>query len=637
MVDINPPQSRQPLLPQPNAISRKPLPDQAHPPVWHELRSAVDPTNYDIPQGHKTTSNGPLTVREYDRSRQRKKLLLSCVLQLLITLLLCIAAAMVLLGYSRPSYLSSNGVRGFNALITIFQIGISINIASSLRSYAKMLRWRILASSYRSLKEFDLILSCSEQTSILKLLWHTRRLQHWYIPSLSQIICLVWLSINLASVVVVALIGLTYSMGASTAGTATYAGDISVLDMSNEAWIQTSNFLTTALGVAYTTNFPINGTAKARPCEIFSCDEPACPETWAYGFQDKIAVPYTDIGPNFHKQGSPVWGPSGRSVKASASCQQVTISSDPTSGDSTLEFLFGDGYISLDLENQFVPDSMTYIWDTKTVCGNTDEERRRCSVVYAYRRAGPQLSDSELYLCSNTISQISGSSVDIASSEPEYAEVFDLKDTTARSLAGSIGNALVSSPDGQYTYALYAQYNPWAMPDSQPGGIEIGIAGLISSFPMAALAAIDQEIWLPFRRNVPGQVPYIPPHLSVSWTPSLTLLAIIPFLQLLSLFAVVLWANKAIVKNDSNLSIAKLLTPVVERLGDRGCLLSGDEMVEVLGRSGMRVAYNFDVRRREGRDDGRDIMHVGLFEKKTGFTIEKTFPEGWYDGLNNQE
>lgn len=192
-----------------STIPRKAISRSVNRPAWHGLRAYADPSVYTVPQDYQAPASGPVTVREYSRARQRIRLLLNSIAQRLMTLLLCVLAGVVLLGYARPAYLTSTKVRAFNALMTIVQIGISINLASSLRSYAKTLRWRILASSYRSLKEFDLILSCAEQTSVLKLFWQTRRRRHCYIPTATQLACLVWLSINLASIVGVALLGLT--------------------------------------------------------------------------------------------------------------------------------------------------------------------------------------------------------------------------------------------------------------------------------------------------------------------------------------------------------------------------------------------------------------------------------------------
>lgn len=612
-----------------NTIHRKPISRPVNRPAWHELRAYADPSVYTVPQDYQALGSGPVTVREYSRARQRIRLLLNSIAQLLITLLLCVLAGVVLLGYARPVYLTSTKVRAFNALMTIVQIGVSINLASSLRSYAKTLRWRILASSYRSLKEFDLILSCAEQTSVLKLFWQTRRRRHCYIPTATQLVCLVWLSINLASIVGVALLGLTYSMDSSPTSITTEAGEISVLDMSNPLWLQSVNSLST--GSSYTTHWPINGTAKALPGQIFSCEDWTCPGNWAYGFQDKISEPYkSTLPPNSANQSTPVWGPSGRSIHASATCQNATIISEPSIGNSTLDFTFMGVGQSVDLQGQAVPGGLTYVWDSKATCGDD----KRCSVIFAYRTAGPELAESQLYVCANTVSQLSGLGVDTLASGQEYAAVFNLTDDNARTLAASIAYTSVTSPGQAYFFALYPQDSSWSELESLSDASDdpvLRMEDLISSFPMAALAAIDQQTWLPWRRNVPGQVPLIPPRLHVSWPASLSILALIPFLQSLSLLAVILWANKAIVKDGSNLSVAKLLAPIVERLGDRGCLLTGDEIVEVLDRSGTKVAYNFDVRR-NADTDGRPIMHVGLFEKGRGFTIERTFQEGWYDG-----
>lgn len=68
---------------------------------------------------------------------------------------------------------------------------------------------------------------------------------------------------------------------------------------------------------------------------------------------------------------------------------------------------------------------------------------------------------------------------------------------------------------------------------------------------------------------------YMPLQLSVSWPYALAILAAIPFLQAVCLLAVVWYAGDVAVKDESYLSTAKLLRPIVERLGDRGCLLTG--------------------------------------------------------------
>ena len=122
------------------------------------------------------SSQGPLTVREFCRARQRKRLIRNSSVQLLVTAVLRVLSAIVLLAYCKTlkPILSDTYQRIFGALITALQISIGVDVASSLGSYAKMLRWRILASSDWSFREFDLILNCAEQRNVLKLLWLSR-------------------------------------------------------------------------------------------------------------------------------------------------------------------------------------------------------------------------------------------------------------------------------------------------------------------------------------------------------------------------------------------------------------------------------------------------------------------------------
>ncbi len=118
----------------------------------------------------------------------------------------------------------------FNAFITALQIGIGLNVTSSLRSYAKMLRWRILAVKHRPLREVDLLLDCHEQTKVLKLLWLSRRS---FIPTTTQLVCFLWLFINFAGPLIIALLGLIYSLTQDFTIVISRPRQVKVLDISN--------------------------------------------------------------------------------------------------------------------------------------------------------------------------------------------------------------------------------------------------------------------------------------------------------------------------------------------------------------------------------------------------------------------
>lgn len=86
--------------------------------------------------------------------------------------------------------------RIFNSLVTAISLLLGVNLAASLRSYAKLLRWRMLAICYRPLETFDLVMGCDSLINVLKLVWKARDTKHKYLPSRTQILCFLWLVVR---------------------------------------------------------------------------------------------------------------------------------------------------------------------------------------------------------------------------------------------------------------------------------------------------------------------------------------------------------------------------------------------------------------------------------------------------------
>ena len=95
-----------------------------------------------------------------------------------------------------------------------------------------MLRWRMLAAKYRPLSQFDLILDTERQSSVVKLFFSDfhRKNKRFVIFSGTQLLCLLWLFVNLAAVVLVGLIGLTYNLENSGTFVQTFPGPTSIVD-----------------------------------------------------------------------------------------------------------------------------------------------------------------------------------------------------------------------------------------------------------------------------------------------------------------------------------------------------------------------------------------------------------------------
>lgn len=176
-------------------------------------------------------------------------------------------------------------------------------------------------------------------------------------------------------------------------------------------------------------------------------------------------------------------------------------------------------------------------------------------------------------------------------------------------------------------------------------------------FAIEAIAALDNngdriftQGWYP----VPSQI------VSVEWKWALTLLGLIPGLHLLAMLLVVSWAGKAIIRDESCISVAKMWRPILAKLGEHGCLLTGEEICEHLG--DLKVRYGvMDRHSRHQSGDGREddvarglrfeneiveteVRHVGMIEEdgpegnggiRRASIWQKTkvsFPEGLYDG-----
>jgi hypothetical protein len=205
---------------------------------WKQrLRGFVNPSLHDLKNSRLITSD---TNRPYIYKRQKRRLWRLTIGEFLMTVVLCVANFGLLYGWSRHRTINERQKHIFNALSTGLTMLLGLNLAASLRSYAKLLRWRMLAAAYRPLGTFDLVLGCDSQINVLRLLWRARNSRYRYLPSRTQIFCLVWLGVNLIMAGIVASIGLTYNLDTSDKWVLTSPGNISVMDISN---LQSQNYL----------------------------------------------------------------------------------------------------------------------------------------------------------------------------------------------------------------------------------------------------------------------------------------------------------------------------------------------------------------------------------------------------------
>jgi hypothetical protein len=168
-----------------------------------------------------------------------------------VTLMFCILIGLSLKayeGFTHPIVISRTDVRIFNALMLGLSLGLGLNLASSLKRYAVILRWSLLTKRYVSLEVFDLILGLETLTKVGKLMIISlpgirkvrflRKLP-WFREArddgtrFTWIICLTWILINIGAQVLVAALSLFWPVDPSDSTPLLTYGNVTVSDLMN--------------------------------------------------------------------------------------------------------------------------------------------------------------------------------------------------------------------------------------------------------------------------------------------------------------------------------------------------------------------------------------------------------------------
>lgn len=579
------------------------------------------------PSTHELVDNSPLplppTVRNYDRGVQRWRLWNLVWLEWVITLVLCIALWALLYGYSRHHIEVSGGLsvdqkRIFNALATGLSIALGLNLAGSLRSYIKILRWRLLATRYRPLSEFELILGLERHASLFKLLWKSRNKHHRFLPSLTQLLCILWITINLAAAILVSMLGLTYNIDQSMNFDSIRNGPVSVIDFKlliRGGFIDSLSFVQNLAGVG--ANFEsVSGSlsyndAKGGKYETLG-------DTSRYWFDD------------FNAHDSNIQVRSGRYVDATVACNVYSVVEGIYGNQSSIIYQNGDLNVThyLPAAGQPGPGGLVFIPDTAKTCGD------RCTttkILQAHGSAGQLenglsgVDDAQFFVCNTTVSQV-------LNIPTESYDSYLMGDQVARMFAGAIGWSGQQVPNDTEQYLVYSATNGLTFKIfSSSSATEM--AALLSRICIGAVAAMDNDDTdHDLRQIIQGQEPGYANFLQVVWWHAGPLLVLIPCLQLASLIVVIAIANRAVIKDDSYLGVAELYRSITGRLGNHGTMLRGDEIIDSLRNPATgeepHVIYAW---KDEDNGDFGHIKHIDVFDDTSGFEPQPAFVPGRYD------
>lgn len=472
----------------------------------------------------------------------------------------------------------------FNTIITGLAICLGMNLASSLRSYADLLRWRLLSCTWLSLQEFDLILSCSSQRKIFQLLLTTRGRRKFPFVSIMQFLCVMWVTVNVVAQVLVAMLGLVYSLDSASQNIVSL-GPTTIADLSVIADINGAKSADTGGQQASAHAYGLQGqdiaviptadpvkTSESRVQTIFTTPGYA---SMTYRFTD-----YNPTDPTTYHV-------SNRIITVTPSCQYYSVfnATDAYYNGTLLPGSIFQYYnLNDELQNLYVRDwsfgAITYIADNNFHCG------KRCARVYVVQvqqnettlNQQLQIPTTSIFDCNNTISTVEGAT-------PEGQKYTLPKGDPARAIAGAAAWTGYVTPlaGGEYEhleYQLFSNDSYWSPPIQLTASGRFSAERYISQYSIAALAAMDRDG--PNVTIADGMQPQQALKVVVEWVNAAILLAAIVGLQLGALLLVVFQANKAVIKDDSFLAIAKLLAPTVMTLGEHGTVLRGDEIAHAV-------------------------------------------------------
>jgi hypothetical protein len=546
--------------------------------------------------------------------------------QFLITVGMCGLLATCLALFGKLTWMTVHQVKAFNALIVLLSLFLGNNLTSSFKEMALILRWRILAARYRSLDEFDLIMHCESLRKVLKLCWVARTPgQAWLWLNKTQWLCLVWVGVNILLQILVALLGLTYNLDTSSIPALKF-GQISIANFTilDDPWTKTDPGFSSQLGSANIygsqAQYYVYELVKiGHDSNVASWGQPSSPTiyynkdytTFSYVFEDSNPS-NTDLTLLTH-----------RNISVTASCVELEILEGGNGSSSIITYLDENRRRRTLNVARVGPGAMTYIGVLNSTCGP------RCSNIMALQSSnGDTIPSPSFFSCQNTMTPVSGIERYLLGNATEAA--FQMPEPQARMLAGAIGWTGFNFTAGDtYQYVRYPTQSWWS-PNFPANATRIALN--IMEYSVGAVASFDYN---GPRSNVTGYFPVPAQEVDIQWKWSATILGVIPFVHLVALFCVIAWGNSAIIRDASCLSTAKLLRPIVEKLGESGCLLSGQEIAEELATA--RVKYGW---REPASDlvfsneiDPHLVRHVDILEEHEGFGKQGIMPPGRYDGL----
>lgn len=579
-------------------------------------------------------------VKRFDHNETRKILLKTGGSKLLVTVVFSALTCVCLRaweGFAGPIVLSKIDVRIFNALMLGLSLCLGLNLLSSLKHYANTFRWSFLAQRYMSLETFDLVLHAASLVKITKLMVVSMpgirgrkilRKVPWFRDARDDgtkwmwLVCMLWLNINIGSQILVALLSLFWPVENSAIPLMS-RGSVTVANLN--AWYNETepDANATSLEAAWTFGMEAMTYPEflSNETQTDMSSLPGAPlykgnGFWEYRFLNRDpAHQYTN------------YVVSGRKIQAITTCETLEVRGGVVDDDEKIKE-FGSMYIEGkptkgEWTKYEIPEqsggAVTWIASVNAHCGP------RCTNFTVLQDKDDDLVKIPgLFLCNSTLTEVTKtvSKYDITPLKKEDEDAIYSSDDFARVAAGAIGwTGIAWNNWTEKQTRSYSQGSKWS-----PKKIVTNddVEKILMRFTVGAIAAFDDhgiryEVENQNTRPLQGQ------QLDVDWFWILIILCGICGIQLLALVLLVVFANRTIVRDESFLSMAMLLSPVVARIGRSGMNLSGDEIKEHPKLKWKKIRYDY----REGKNGDPNQVDI-FFEGRDQKEGRKSWAAGSY-------
>ncbi|KAF8545363.1 hypothetical protein BDD12DRAFT_811534 [Trichophaea hybrida] len=509
--------------------------------------------------------------------------------------------------YEKVKILDTKAKRWFNAVSTGLYLTLGLNLAASLKGMSIIVRWKLLARKKHQLEEVDFLLGLSSLIKVFRYGIHIAGKRPF-----TSLACFSWILFNAVGRLSVALTGLTYSYDSFGAVSA-QDGLANVTDWTTfseydefsrdlDSTPDAERYSAHSFGLfsVILKNQPLTQPGEGDPNEPLDRPiEVRSDGNWSYYFREFNPNPKNPHNNLAHK--------SKRFVTVSATCEYYALVEGQYGNVTTVAYLNGTQQTTLSGISDYGPSATTWINPRSDLpqnqgwnCGS------RCAAVAALQFLDSNgTGNGGFYNCQVHVSKVQGGTA------PEH----EIPDDIAIIAAGSIGLEGYTIGPNSWEYVRYTPDSPWSNYGMSMDDATY-MARIASRFAIGAIAMKD--IYGLATAQAQGQIAWVGVLLKVKWPALFLILGSILICQLLMGCAVVAYSNTVFCKDDSYLSTARLLRPVVERLGPSGCAMTGKDIAHTL-----REYMTYGTR------TVGDRHHLDLGED---IPVMPHFPQGWYDG-----